>query len=214
MLQIVSLSATSRRRLPGLFLLMLTAFAGPCPGQDISLAAAVRFSTLCTRCHEGECSGRLSFSLGCEATFSHIRRYLASAGYEPSTQEMNEHFQLLKSMKTDCRYHALPVSVPADRIWSDELLGKLRNPAENAYFIPLGRLLPGRYRALLRFDRDCSVNAEAVSARFEVQDTQFLSSYPFQTEVRFSVPVGEEYFLRLFTGQPAALLGLELEPRQ
>ena len=39
----------------------------------IPLAAVVRFNTACARCHEGECSGRLSFDHGQESSGNPIR---------------------------------------------------------------------------------------------------------------------------------------------
>ena len=50
---------------------------------EVSRATAVKFNTVCTRCHEGECSGRVSFSSGVAATRSHVLRYLPSSSSLP-----------------------------------------------------------------------------------------------------------------------------------
>jgi hypothetical protein len=44
----------------------------------ISQRSAVSFNILCAKCHEGQCSGRLSFSDGTSVTRSHIQRYAGS----------------------------------------------------------------------------------------------------------------------------------------
>jgi len=60
----------------GLTLLALLT-APPSVGDEgrASVESTVLFNTDCARCHEGECSGRLSFHLPPEASDQHIRRH-------------------------------------------------------------------------------------------------------------------------------------------
>jgi len=70
-----------------------------------STLPVLRFNTVCANCHEGECSGRLSFLLGPEATFSHIRRFAGDAD-DILVRELQA---LLEHMKQECAYAPLPV---------------------------------------------------------------------------------------------------------
>lgn len=189
-------------------------YFGFASGQAFSTATLVRFNTLCARCHEGECSGRLSFSLGDAATYSHLRRYLAgpeNGRAAPSDQELEPYIRLLERMKLQCRLPAFPVTAGLD--WRAEQLETLRNPLANAYFVPIGRLHPGRYRAVLRFDQECHVQAEVVSEGLEIEDSPGVATRSGQAEIDFRLSSAEAYYLRLFTDRPAALVALEVHPK-
>ena len=180
-------------------------------GQEFSTATLIRFNTVCARCHEGECSGRLSFSIGDAAIYSHLRRYLVApenGQAAPSEQELDPYIRLLEWMKLQCRLPAFPVT--ARLSWQADQLETLRNPVAHAYFIPLGQMRPGRYRAVMKFDRDCSVQAEAVSANIELADSPNTATRSGQVEIDFRLSSAEAYYLRLFTDRPAALVALEV----
>ena len=66
--------------------------------------SAVRFNTICVDCHEGECSGRLGFSLGPGAAYNHIRRYAGDVDDALARQLQ----ALLVHMKRKCAYAPLP----------------------------------------------------------------------------------------------------------
>lgn len=78
------------------------------PADNISRSAVVKFNTACARCHEGECSGRLSFSSGSSATLGHVRRYLP----ESTPADADELYAILKHVKVDCAHYPLPDSAP------------------------------------------------------------------------------------------------------
>ena len=72
-------------RLVGLLLLISPSFAV----EDKAFTeSVVIFNTICAKCHEAECSGRLTFDKAFETSTSHILRYYGPAseknGYKKS----------------------------------------------------------------------------------------------------------------------------------
>lgn len=179
------------------------------PAQEpVSTASIVRFNTLCATCHEGECSGRLSFRLDPGATDNHIRRYTGDISPEAARDLQN----LLVRMKLDCGYHAISIPPPADGRWRAELLAQLHAVQENAYFVPLGPLAPGRQRFTLIFDQDATVSIQLISASFEITELPSVKAIAGRATVALEAQCAGEHYLRLRTEQPARLLALEREP--
>ena len=110
-------------------------------GEEIPVPAIVDFNTVCANCHEGECSGRLTFSSGAEAAREHMQRYLGSV----TAPEAESLFGLLRYTKEHCAHYPVPAAVPAGGIWSATDLSAWRNSREGGYFVPLGKLKAGRY---------------------------------------------------------------------
>lgn len=98
----------------------------------------VDFNTQCARCHEGECSGRLSFSSGSEGAARHLRRYLGDI----SDKEVQELYGLLRQTKENCAIYPFPAQ------WDGTLdeLKTWRNSLQDGYFIPVQRLDAGQWR--------------------------------------------------------------------
>jgi hypothetical protein len=175
---------------------------------DIPLGTVVRFNTVCAKCHEGECSGRLSFDSGHKATENHIRRYAGEVS--PSAQR--DLHTLLAYMKQYCAYYPIPVDVPQDRHWRADALGMLRSESENAYFVPLGELAAGRYRARLRFDATAEACAQIISESFDIEDYPGLRAESGAVDFVFGVERKGPYYLRLQTGKTSGLADLEIVP--
>lgn len=175
---------------------------------EISAASSVRFNIVCARCHEGECSGRLSFDQGRKMAELHIERYAGKVS--PLTRQ--ELYALLEYMKLECRYYPSDVAVPANRKWEAGMLQKLHDEAESAYFIPLGRLAAGSYRADLRFDRETGASAELVSARFEIAAFPEVKTTEKAASIVLRANSEGEYHLRLLVARPASLLHLGVVP--
>jgi len=135
---------------PRWFFFALLGFGLSVKGADTPMfdtLTLLRFNTVCAHCHEGECSGRLSFSSGPEAAFSHVRRYAGVVDDSLARQL----YGVLERMKRDCTY--APMVVPdLDRPLGREILDDYRDTASGNYFVPLGRLEPTGYRLNLRFD--------------------------------------------------------------
>lgn len=126
----------------GLFWLL---WLPPAQAADIPLGTVVRFNTLCATCHEGECSGRLSFDLGIQASENHIRRHAGDV----DQNVWRDLARLLAHTKQACAFYPMAVDIPKGQQWNQERLAELHNAKENAWFIPLGHLPAGRYRATL-----------------------------------------------------------------
>lgn len=173
---------------------------------DIAPATVVRFNTVCAKCHEGECSGRLSFGADSTAADGHIRRYLG----EVPAGERADYRGLLAHMKRSCAYYPLPPAPSAGR-WDADALATLRTP-ENAYFVPLGRLAAGRHRLTLRFAGEAEFCAEVVSASFEIDDHPGQHAHAGIAAFEFIVAQAGEHFLRIQGGKSSAMVSLSLDP--
>lgn len=129
-------------------------FSASIEAEVPSRRAFVDFNTQCARCHEGECSGRLSFSSGSEAAANHLRRYLG----ELSEGEIQQLYSLLRHTKEDCRIY--PFQAEGIPNWRQEagvlnsptILDAWRNSAQDGYFIPLGEIEAGRRSLELALD--------------------------------------------------------------
>jgi hypothetical protein len=167
--------------------------ADPARGDGPSLPSSIAFGTTCARCHEGQCSGRLSFDRGAEAASAHIRRY---AG-ELSPAQVAELFTLLERMKTECAYPPVDAPVPPDGVWPPELLARLCLPEHRACLVPLGTLAPGMHRIRVEFVGTPHVHAQVVAADFETLLEEPLAVANGAAEVAFGLDEPSAAFLRL-----------------
>jgi hypothetical protein len=102
-----------RRRSKAMLWVALTAFSAARAEPPAALDAIVQFHTVCNSCHEGECSGRLSFDSGSAAARGHIERYL---GATPDAS-IASLFAMLRHVKESCsHYPAVPLR-PAVGTW-------------------------------------------------------------------------------------------------
>lgn len=188
-----------------LVLLMTLIGVGVARGGASAFApeSVVRFNLDCAHCHEGQCSGRLSFALGEEASFGHIRRYAPDA----ADREAMELHQILGYMKQHCAYAPLPVAaiVPLD----DAALAAYRLPRSGNLFVPLGRVNEGRYRLSIALAAPTKLRIELIDQDFEhLLDTCVESdsvSEPIEVEATGSV------FLRLRGPEELAVRSLRLD---
>lgn len=172
---------------------------------EVSQATVVKFNTVCTRCHEGECSGRLSFSSGDAATRSHVRRYLPSS----SSLEVEELFAILKYTKEFCAHYPLPDAIPANSVWGAEELRQWRSPDGDSYFIPLGRMRRGAYRLGLRFDGEAEASVRITNEKFDM----LLEEQRCKDQAcDWTLPVAAEALYYLHLKSNATLLTLTLTP--
>lgn len=185
-------------------LIPLAAIADP-PAFDTG--SILRFNTVCAYCHEGQCSGRLSFSLGPEAAFNHIRRYAGDVD-EALTRQLQA---LLVHMKQKCAYAPLPppdMRGPLQR----EILDLYLDSATRDYFIPLGKLEPGRYRLELRFEAPASLRVEVLNERFEFLVDECTDRSHSVLPVTVEVDEAADHFLRLRSPAELYLEELRLTP--
>lgn len=175
--------------------------AAPIPRTSV-----ITFNTACARCHEAECSGRLSFVGGKEGAAGHIRRY---TGPLPDLG-VSELFDLLKYMKESCAFYPFEAPVP-ERVWGREELQALYSPAGNGYFIPMGTLEPGCYTIALRFEQETEARLQVVTPSFSflVDKSGIASRGMFEAE--FVAEVQGPYFLRLYPAEPARLADMKVK---
>lgn len=168
--------------------------------------SVVIFNTICAKCHEAQCSGRLSFDDTFEASVNHIVRYHGEASGKKWLQR--ELFVILNHMKEKCAYYPMPAPIPPQRVWSGELLEKMATLLERNYFIPIGPFSPGRYRLELKLDKDAKVTAHLVSETFEmvVEDCYLTSDR--QIVIPFAIEEAGNYYVRVYPREPVQIIRL------
>ena len=164
-----------------------------------SIATIVEFNTVCSDCHAGECSGRLSFDSGPAAARSHIERYLGNTHEVPIAAL----FAMLRHVKETCSHYPMVPLRPATGSWAAAELAPWRNARAGAYFIPLGRLAAGRRHLSLEFDRPAEGNAQIDDERMQTVADERLCRDMTKT-VALDATTTATYFLHLKSG--AAIL--------
>ena len=193
--------------MPLLLLLLPLLWAFPAQATDIPLATVVRFNTLCATCHEGECSGRLSFDSGIRATENHIRRHVGDV----PQYVLRDLARLLVYTKQACSYYPMAIEIPKDGRWDSGTLALLHNAKENAWFVPLGHLPAGRYRATLRQNGPIEGVAQIMSDRFDIADFPLHCPEDGQIAFVFAVDRGGLHYMRFRSTKDRALSGLDIQ---
>jgi hypothetical protein len=165
------------------------------PAAAASIAAIVQFNTVCTNCHEGECSGRMSFDSGAAAAGSHIRRHLGEA---PDVH-VAALFAMLRHVKENCGHYPVVPIRPAAGAWEAEELAPWRNPYAGAYFVPLGKLAAGRRQITLEFDGAAAGSARIDDDRMETIADERLCGDAAKI-VELDAAADTSYFLHLKSG--------------
>ena len=153
--------------------------------QEIPRPAVVRFNTVCANCHEGECSGRLSFQSGAEAAAL---------------------FSLLRYTKEHCSHYPVTAAWPEGGVWNTAELTLWRNQHEGGYFVPLGKFASGSRRLQITFAATAPGRLKITDDRFEPLVEEALCPDGMQ-EIRFIAPGGPLY-MTLQT--KAELIGIRL----
>ena len=171
--------------------------------------SVVIFNTICARCHEAECSGRLSFEEAFEASSSHIvRHYGAASGKQWLQREL---FTLLNHMKEKCAYYPMQVPVPPQRVWSSELLDKMTTLLERNYFIPLGSFASEQYQLEFTLAQDERLTVHLVSEDFEMLVEDCYQSKDRRITVPFTVNTAGNYYLRVYPRKPVTISQLIIQ---
>jgi hypothetical protein len=94
-------------------------------------------------------------------------------------------------------------------MWSAEALHQWRGPDEKSYFIPLGKIRPGKYHLSLRFDGQAEASVRICSETFDVLlEEQQCTDRIFE----HTLPVAAEGLYYLHLNATAILQGLTLTP--
>lgn len=172
--------------------------------QDISTKTAVIFNTLCAKCHEGECSGRLSFDSDSQVASSHIKRYAEEKNL--SKGEIKEFFTLLEHMKKECA-----LWMPDNGRWKSENLLHFALPSQHGYFIPLGILKHGKHRIHIETKEDIRFRVEVISSHFDPLLDRSIISGGKDQRLLFNIDVPVSTFLRIRSRMPLHITALKIE---
>lgn len=168
--------------------------------------SVIIFNTVCAKCHEAECSGRLSFEEAFDASTRHILRHYGPASGKQWMQK--ELFEILNHMKEKCAYYPLQGPVPVKRDWGSEILDKYSTLLERNYFIPLGRLAPGEYRLELELARDARLRVQLISEQFDMAVEECVDSTHRRITLPFRIETAGNYYFRMYPRQPVRLTRL------
>ncbi len=175
--------------------------------DNILIKSAVIFNTSCAKCHEGGCSGRMSFQLPKDAANQHILRH---GGNLPQVT-VKQLFVLLRYMKEKCSFYPFDLALVKDRIWSSDTLAKLQSPSNQNYFMHLGFLESGSYQLLFEeVNNNFKFCVEIISEEFDFIDCDNLAVQHNQKSISFQVDEHLEYFLRIKAQKPIHLKRIEL----
>ncbi len=190
-------------------LILLSSLVAGMPASATTPAATLRFGTVCAHCHEGECSGRLSFARRPEAAFQHIRQYAGPTDDELARQL----YRTLEQMKSDCSYPRL--TAPAiERGLDAGDLAPYREPWSGDYFLPLGPLAPGQYRLAIEFDGGGRVRVEVIDAEFDPLIDRCLTPEDQRLNISLTLEDERAHYLRLRPRGPLRVRGMTLTPSE
>lgn len=175
--------------------------------EEISTKTAVIFNTLCAKCHEGECSGRLSFDTKDRVANSHIKRYAGDTSITES--ETKDFFTLLNYMKKKCL-----LWMPNNGKWEPENLSHFALSSYHGYFIPLGILNKGKYRLTIKTEESSFFRVEVISSHFEPFLDQSISSAQKDQRLHFTIDVPVNAFLRIRSRRPLHVISLEIKKEE
>jgi len=171
--------------------------------SNITTKSAVTFNTLCAKCHEGQCSGRLTFDTGSEAASNHIKRY--SDDTNITKKEIKEFFTLLNYMKKECL-----LFMPNETKFNKDNLILFATASHKRYFIPLGVLKKGNYSLELEAKENIHFKLEVISSQFDSYLDEAFCPESKGKKIDFSIEENINYFLRIQSRKPLDLKSLKI----
>lgn len=163
----------------------------------------VIFNTVCAKCHEGECSGRLSFHMPYEESANHIVRHHSEASGNVLMQK--QLYLNLSYMKEKCAYYPMQVNVPKQLVWNREILDRLKTKQEKNYFIPVGNLVPDDYKLVVTLKADTKVTVHIVSEEFDMVIEDCYLSKDRKAVFPFKIESDGQYYVRLYLQEPISI---------
>lgn len=208
----VVLSLSMKTRFFAWLSLVLASLLYLCPiaslADETFTESVVVFNTICARCHEAQCSGRLSFDDALTASTSHILRHYEEASGKQWLQK--ELFVILDYMKEKCSFYPMNTPVPLQRVWSSDILDKLSTLLERNYFIPVGNFTPGSYRIELELERDARVTAHLISDKFDMVVEDCYESSDGRISVPFVIEQAGIHFIRVYPRTPVRITHMSI----
>ena len=190
------------------FSLLLIPYYALADEDDPFRESVIIFNTICAKCHEAQCSGRLTFGDAYEASASHIIRHYGQASEKKWLQK--ELFTILNHMKENCAYYPMQLPVPAKRIWNSEILEKMTTLLERNYFIPIGPFTAGHYDLELKLEKDAKVTVHLVSETFEMIIEDCYQTTDQRLVIPFSIEEAENYYVRVYPRKPVQITRLAI----
>ena len=170
--------------------------------------SVVIFNTICAKCHEAQCSGRLSFDDALEKSTNHILRYYGPASEKRWLQK--ELFDILNYMKEKCAYYPSSSSVPLKKTWGSDVLEEFTTLLGRNYFLPVGSLSPGSYRLAFELEKDTRATVHLISEEFDMVVDDCFDSSNKRTEIKFLVEDSGNYFFRMYPREPVRITRLSI----
>ena len=193
----------------GLFLFISPSFSAE---ETAFTESVVIFNTICAKCHEAQCSGRLSFDDAFERSSNHILRHYGQAAGKQWLQK--ELFDILHYMKEKCAYYPMQSPVPLKRIWGADILEKFTTLMARDYFIPVGSFSPGVYRIELELEKDVKVTTHLISDEFEMAVDDCYQSNNRRINIPFIIEESGDYYFRMYPREPVKLISLTISPQE
>ncbi len=170
--------------------------------------SVVIFNTICAKCHEAQCSGRLSFDDALEKSANHIQRYYGPASGKQWLQK--ELFDILNYMKEKCAYYPSNSSVPLKKTWGSDVLEEFTTLLGRNYFLPVGSLSPGSYRLAFELEKDTRATVHLISEEFDMVVDDCFDSSNKQIDIKFSIEDSGNYFFRMYPREPVRITRLSI----
>ena len=173
--------------------------------QDVSTETSVTFNLLCAKCHEGECSGRLSFNSGSTKATHHIQRY--SKNQDLSKSRVMEYFTLLNYMKKECH-----LWMPMKETFHSRKLSDFALPSYKGYFIPLGLLQSGHYLLHMTSKEKIHFDVEIINSNIDLLLHDTVCPDEKEDSLHFEVEDPAYVFLRIHSRKALHILTLDIKP--
>ena len=172
--------------------------------------SVVIFNTVCAKCHEGQCSGRMSFDEARAASSDHIIRHYGAASDKAWLRR--ELFLLLNHMKEKCAYYPMNTPLPPKRVWNAEMLDRMSTLLERNYFVPVGSLLAGDYRLELDLGTDARISLQLVSETFDTVVEDCYETVEKRMTIPFTITDPGNHYVRTYPRTPVRILRLAVVP--
>lgn len=190
------------------FGLLLSPYRTAPAADEAFTESVVIFNTICAKCHEAQCSGRLSFDDALTSSTSHILRYYGEASGKQWLQK--ELFDILNYMKERCSYYPMSTPVPIKRVWGADILNRLSTLLEKNYFIPVGKFAPGSYRIELELEKDAKITAHLITEEFDMLVEECYESSDRRIIIPFVVESSGIYYFRIYPRKPVRITRLSI----
>lgn len=192
------------------FGLLLSPYHTASAADETFTESVVIFNTICAKCHEAQCSGRLSFGDAFTASTGHIQRHYGEASGKQWLQK--ELFDILNHMKERCSYYPTNTPAPIKRVWGSDILDKLSTLLERNYFIPVGNFTPGNYRIALELEQDTKITAHLITGEFDMIVEECYESSNRQINIPFVVESSGIHYFRVYPRNPVRITRLSITP--